>query len=143
MVETNSDLLEIYRIYVQTAENTSERRLKSNLFYLTLCSTLITASVTISEFEISGNLGIIISLLGIVFALIWLSNIKTYKQLNSAKFKVIHQLEEKLPAQCFKDEWAIIKSDRYIGLSRIESYVPFAFIIAFLIYAIVFHIVFI
>ncbi len=36
-------LLEIYKIYLKTAEDTSDRRLRSNNFYFSICSLILTS----------------------------------------------------------------------------------------------------
>jgi hypothetical protein len=38
--------------------------------------------------------------------------LKSYRDLNGAKYDVIHAMEERLPAQIYKDEWAALKRDR-------------------------------
>lgn len=135
MNEDNSSFLEVYKIYVQTAENISEKRLKSNSFYLALCSALVTVSVTLFEFNIFGVLNLVIYFIGMLVSIVWLSNIKSYKSLNSAKYQVIHNLEKNLPIKCFYDEWEIIKQKKHRKLSDIEGYVPIIFIIVFLVFS--------
>lgn len=61
----------------------------------------------------------------------------SYKDLNTAKFEVIHALEEQLPVALFHHEWFVCGhnrktkdkplEDRYVPLTRVERWVPVAF----------------
>ena len=46
--------------------------------------------------------------------------------MNTAKFKVIHELESVLPVQPYKDEWKSM-SKSHIPLSRVEQWIPAVF----------------
>lgn len=133
-------LLEIYKLYVKSAENVSDRRAKSNYFYLTISSALITIIFIIIKLEtlspleiLSPNVYLIAGIFGFLFSLVWFFNIKSYKQLNSGKFKVIGKLEKKLPFECFNEEWKILgHSDQsqpkiYRLLTKVESWTPIIF----------------
>ena len=56
-------------------------------------------------------------------------NIRSYRQLNSGKFQVIHELEKKLPFACYDREWSLLGGGQdgqtYLQLSRVEQYLPF------------------
>lgn len=129
-------LLEIYKTYVQTAENISEKRLKVNSFYLTFCSTLITILLALTKLTIVSDFIIFIDLLGVILCIIWSVNIKSYKLLNSAKYEVIKNLEKRLslPVSCFSEEWEILKDKKYRRLSDMERYIPYGFIGIFLLH---------
>ncbi len=53
----------------------------------------------------------------------------SYKELNSLKFSVIHEMEKLLPFACYDREWESLKEEsgtrNYFRLTRIEQYVPF------------------
>ncbi|WP_425305444.1 RipA family octameric membrane protein [Brevibacillus laterosporus] len=132
-------LLDQYKLYVQMADNISTRRDSTNKFYLSVLSALL-AIIPIVKSALADAVEtafLIISLLGIFLCIIWYINIRSYKQLNSAKFKVIHQLEEELPFSCFKVEWDKIKNaqqkDRYFRLTQIESKVPIIILIVYVV----------
>ncbi len=133
-----STLLELYKLYVQTAESTSDRRLRSNRFYLTFCSVLASSAYALFQLGKADGLFIFIaSIFGVLFSFVWLCNIRSYKALNSGKFAVIHKLEQQLPFACFSEEWQELgrlgynQRIKYRLLSNIESFVPMIFIAGF------------
>ena len=80
---------------------------------------------------------IAISLLSFLLCYIWHLNIQSYKQLNSAKFKVIHEIEQYLPYPCFDKEWDFAgrgkDKKKYRPLTQVENYVPLIMAIPFLV----------
>lgn len=125
------DLLEEYKLYVEMADQASTRRVQSNHFYISVISTLLGLNIVLLETNVLSKensfLMSILSLLGILLCVIWYVNINSYKQLNSLKFQVIHEMELYLPFPCFAREWNILKVDskRYSRTSNIEKYIPF------------------
>lgn len=63
--------------------------------------------------------------------------IKTHKQLNQGRFKVINEIEKRLPLNLFNYEWHClgkgIDSKKYIQLSRVERAVPSLFILMYIV----------
>jgi len=59
--------------------------------------------------------------------------IRSYKQLNTAKFKVLHEIEEKLVMNLHKYEWEILEEGKnykvYYPFSHIEMLIPWIFFI--------------
>lgn len=60
--------------------------------------------------------------------------LRSYRDLNRAKFDVILELEKRLPVQIFGDEWKSLKRDevkwwrgRYAEQGTVERVVPFVF----------------
>lgn len=125
-------LLEQYKLFVGLTDQTSARRIESSKFYITVLSGLLIVIPIIFDSELSFDLRrlmtILIGVLGIVISIVWIVNIRSYKQLNSLKFKVIHEMEQYLPYPCFQREWEILKTDPsglvYKRLSQVEQYVP-------------------
>ena len=128
-------VFEQYKIYVETAEQVSSRRNTANAFFLTLHTLLLTA---IGLFYQEGNRfdpswligGPVIAALVICY--IWWRLVKSYQQLNNAKFKVIQAFEDHLPARPFVEtEWKILGEGKvrqiYWPLTGLESVVPFVF----------------
>ena len=72
---------------------------------------------------------------GMLLAVAWHGVLRSYRQLNTAKFKVLHELEEKLAYPFFKREWELLGegTDRkiYQQLTVAESRVPIIFGICF------------
>jgi hypothetical protein len=100
-------LLEQYKLYVESAQLISERRLHSGNFFLAINSSLVAAfGITLSSFG-KHRWNVVIPLTGILVSVVWLRVVKSYKDLNTAKFKVIHEMEAYLPAALFKYEWHV------------------------------------
>lgn len=129
-------LLEQYKMFVEMADNISERRNKTNTFFLSVNSFLLTTLGIFTKIEFNADVGLwwlyVASIGGITFAITWFVLIRNYKKLNSGKFEVIHELEKKLPAAPYLKEWDIIRGDgvtkKYQKLTNIESIVPLIFI---------------
>lgn len=113
------------------ADRVSERRVTVNNLFITLNSIILSLSVIISKkSEIS------IAIVGVIISLIWITNINSYKNLNSAKFEVINELEKQLPTQPFNYEWFLVgkgqDKKKYKKLTQIEKSIPIIFIIIYL-----------
>src|SRR3989344_9639315 len=89
-------LLEQYKIYVNAAEKISDRRQKTNEFFLGLNTALVTLLGFIVTKTTPGDsiymLGLA-SVAGSIICYLWYRIIYSYKGLNSGKFKVIHSIE--------------------------------------------------
>lgn len=114
------------------ADRVSERRVTVNNLFITLNSIILSLSVIIpKKSELS------IAIVGVIISLIWITNINSYKNLNSAKFEVINELEKQLPTQPFNYEWFLVgkgqDKKRYKKLTQIEKSIPIIFIIIYLV----------
>jgi hypothetical protein len=127
----NEHLLEQYKLYVEMADRISERRMQTNRFYISLLSGLLALlSILVSGDKFNQTvIFIIVSLLGIALCILWHINIRSYRQLNSGKFKVIHEIEQYLPFPCYDKEWELLgegeEKSKYLQLTRVEKYIPF------------------
>ncbi len=135
----NDHLLEQYKLYVEMADKISERRMQTNKFYISILSALLALlSILISKDSFNQTLTFaIVSLLGITLSILWYINIKSYRQLNSGKFKVIHEMEQNLPFPCYDREWQILgegkEKNKYLQLTRVEKYIPLILSIPYII----------
>ncbi len=128
----NTDLLEQYKLYVQSAENVSARRVSSNRYILTVNAALVASY----GFQ-SANSGLTIwtipvAVAGIIISLLMWSIIKSHRDLNAVKFKVIHQFEQYLPATPYDYEWQLAQEGRgkvYRSVSQIELWIPIVFLV--------------
>ncbi|PZV06954.1 MAG: hypothetical protein DCF22_22865 [Leptolyngbya sp.] len=126
-------ILEQYKLYVEMADRVSSRRVQMASFYTSILSALLALlSITSNKDLFQGPQSFVlltIAMLGLCLCFVWAANINSYKQLNSLKFKVIHEMETYLPFPCYDREWEILKEDknrrRYLRLSAVEQYVPF------------------
>lgn len=133
--ESSKLLLEQYKLYVEMADRISQRRGTANTFYISINAVILT--FTSWSAEKFGNLIWLISLVGILLCISWFFTIRSYQQLNSGKFKVIHEIEKELPLNVFDYEWSILKEGRsfnsYWPLANIECIVPFVFFVLYVV----------
>lgn len=128
-------LLEQYRLCVEMADRVSSRRNLANTFFLTLHTLIVSA---IGFFYDKGpaltQKWVIIFPLAAILALCysWWRLVKSYRQLNTAKFKVIGEFEKRLPASPYwSAEWKALGEGKdpklYTPLTHIENWVPLVF----------------
>ena len=133
-------LLEQYKLYVEMADRISARRSQSNRFYISLLSALLALlSILINRTlwsSIQNALFLAVAILGLALCFLWYVNINSYRQLNSGKFKVIQELEQHLPFNCYDREWKILgageERKKYLQLTRVEQFVPFVLAVPYL-----------
>jgi len=134
--------LEMYKLYVEMADRISMRRQSANSFFLTINSAII-AVLGYVQFGVylGAKLGVeqaqtndfywIISVLGMTLCFIWFRLVRSYKQLNSAKYKVIHHIEQRLPIAPYDAEWEAVDRGKerklYQPFTHIEVKIPWIF----------------
>lgn len=147
-----ADRFKLFELAVEMADRVSARRATANTLFVTLHTALVAAIglVRPRRLETGGagaghlvedNFGLIlIAVFGIVLAVTWFLLLKSYRDLNRAKFQVIDELEKDLPVPIFRREWELLKKDpikplrkRYAELGLVEQAVPVAFIVIYLI----------
>lgn len=138
-------LLEQYKMYVEMADRISSRRNLANVFFLSLNTTLITV-IGIALEKMTLKLSFEITLMLIIsfecVCVVWWWLLRSYRNLNSAKYKVIGNLEKQLPSSPYwSAEWHELgegKSLRkYLPLSFLEQFIPIIFFIFYLVLAII------
>jgi hypothetical protein len=127
--------LELYKLAVEMTDRISARRATANGFFLTVNTALLAFVSTGPK-----NLLWLVVLGGIAISATWWALIKSYRDLNTAKFAVIMGMEEKLEARIFGDEWRKLKESpprswggRYIEFNVIERVVPIVFAVLYLV----------
>lgn len=130
-------LLEQYKLFVQTSQHVSDKRQNANNYLLTLNSSLVTLFVALLSSFGHHRWNFLIPVTGLLICFIWHSLVDSYKDLNTAKFAVIHELENQLPVALFRHEWYVCghnrqKADKpvedvYIPLTHLERWIPLAF----------------
>ena len=134
-----SDLLEQYKPYVQSAENVSARRVASNRYLLTLNAALVALYGVQSANFGQGYWTLLIPVIGIPVSLLWYLIIKSHADLNRIKFRVIHELEQHLPAALYKYEWHLAqegKGKTYRAVTTIERWIPILFAVLHVVLAV-------
>lgn len=137
-------LLEQYKLFVTTSQQVTERRQQANNYLLTLCSSLVTLYAAFLSSFGHHRWNVLIPIAGLFVCFIWHSLVESYKALNTAKFAVIHELEEQLPVALFRYEWHVCghgkDKDKYVPLTHLERWIPWMFgilYVALAIYALV------
>ena len=125
-------LLQQWRLCIEMADRISQRRSLTNSLFTTINIGMISL-----YFSLSFHSRIAVSIFAFVVNYAWWHNIKSYKLLNGAKFKVILEMEKKLPCQAFGNEWDFLqKDDEYKNLTDVEKWLPVIFGILFVLYGI-------
>ena len=127
-----TDLLEQYKLYVQSAEHVSTRRVASSRYLLTLNIALVTLYGIQSEGFVQGYWAILVPILGILVSGLWYQIIKSHRDLNDVKFQIIHQLEEHLPVALYAYEWQLAGEGHgtpYSAVTDREKWIPIAFVV--------------
>jgi hypothetical protein len=138
--EPSPQFVELYKLVVEMADRTSARRGLANSFFLTLNTGFAAFAGATLGMEGSDRFrAILMAGIGIVLCGAWWILLRSYRQLNWAKFRVILAMEERLVAAPFGEEWKLIRTDpvkrrfsRYAELGLVERVVPLAFLLAYL-----------
>jgi len=122
-----TDLLEQYKLYVQSAENVSARRVASSNYLLTLNTALVALYGLQSASFGESYWTLLVPVIGISVSLLWLLIIKSHADLNRVKFDVIHEFEQHLPAAMYKYEWQLAgggQGKAYRAVTTTERWIP-------------------
>jgi len=129
-------LFEQYKLYIHAADQISQRRSSTNSFLLTVNAAIITLYGLTTPLKQSGTAAwhLLVPLAGILVCAAWVSLVENYRNLNSVKFKVVHELEEQLPAALYAYEWQLLEQGEgnvYKPLTHIEQWIPVIFILLY------------
>jgi hypothetical protein len=139
--ELPGNYFELYKLAVEMADRISARRGTANSFFLTVNTgaLAVIGAATVRWY---------LAAAGIVLCVAWWALLKSYRDLNRAKFGVILAMEEQLPARVYGDEWQRLRKERvsfalrpavagawfaqYRELGYIERIVPWVFVLIYL-----------
>ena len=142
----SKSLLEQYKIYLSTSESLVSRRQNVSSFYVSvnaaIISTLTLVSPFINNLVYNSIAIIVISIFGIILDLAWMRILDSYAILNSSKMKIIEMIEQRLPANIYDNEWAVmsdkLNNKKYISFTESEKRIPKVFcaiyVLAFLVF---------
>ncbi|MDA3884342.1 MAG: hypothetical protein PF638_01990 [Candidatus Delongbacteria bacterium] len=133
--DKQTNLLEQYKLMINSSENLIQRRLKTNAFFITTIGSILTiAGLLFKSNVLKGNtfwLLYVFSIVGVLLCNSWRNLIDNYGKLNKAKFGVILQIEKQLSAQIYQAEWVSLgkglRPDKYKSFTSTEKNVPFYF----------------
>jgi hypothetical protein len=130
--------MEQYKLYLTMLDNISDRRQHANNFFLTVntgvCAFIgyIFSKDAAMEFR---SFFWFVPVAGILLSYFWYRLIRSYRDLNSAKFKVVHLMEKRLPLAPFHAEWLALGEakdrKRYVPFTHLEIWVPCSFMLMY------------
>jgi hypothetical protein len=126
--DNTSERIELYKVYVDTTSKTSETRVKINTFFVSINTLIIGSGSFLNP--------TLLLLFGICINFLWVELIKSYRDLNNAKFQVIHEIEQELCHKCFKREQEIYQTIKRRSVTTIEKWLPYLIMIFYGIMAI-------
>ncbi|MDY7576189.1 hypothetical protein [Actimicrobium sp. CCI2.3] len=125
-----SHLLDQYKMYVEMADRISQRRTTANSYFLSV-NTAILAFVGYLTSKDSVDFLWLLAVAGGTLTILWYSIIIAYRNLNTAKWGVVHEIEKRLPISPYDAEWEAVErgtnSKLYRPISEIEKGVPYVF----------------
>lgn len=137
-VEGDSAMMEQYKLYLEMLDRISERRQHANSFFLSIntgvCALIGYMFSKDAATELKGFFWMT-PLAGILLSYFWYRLIKSYRDLNTAKFKVIYLIEERLPLSPYHTEWLALGEAKdpkvYTPFTHLEIWVPRCFVIMY------------
>lgn len=130
------ELLEIYRLHAELADRVSQRREAANQRYSSILVGLgafLAALLRFGDGEFPAIAMRLVSGLGMLVSFSWYVVIRSYRQLNTGKFKALHELEERLAYAFYTREWELLgkgrKISRYWKLTKVERILPGTFFV--------------
>ena len=126
----HAHLLEQYKLFVDSAQRISSLRSTANNFLLAVNSGLVTLCGISALLEKQVFWLYLVGLAGVAVCITWFNLIRSYRHINTAKFKVIHELEESLPVALFKYEWHVAHPDSgktHTHFTTTEALIPWVF----------------
>lgn len=127
----HSHLLDQYKLYVEMADRISQRRTAANTYFLSVNSAIL-AFVGYLTTNASPEYMWLLALAGCMLTLFWYNIVLSYRNLNSAKWQVVQDIEKRLPISPYDAEWDAVQRGTnpklYRPISHIESWVPWVFL---------------
>jgi hypothetical protein len=133
-------LFEQYKSYVESAEKNSEGRVSANNYLLTVNSFLLILYGLLAASPYKGSWAVLVPIAGLLVSLTWYRIITSYRDLNKVKFKVIHELEQQMPAAIYGYEWHKAEEGRgktYHPLTHLERWIPIVFMLLYIVLVII------
>lgn len=123
----NEHLLEQWKICVEMANCNSERRISTNNVYISINAAIIAVISFALDYK-----SILLSVAGTIVCVLWLNSINSYKSLSGVKYKIINEIEKKLPISPYGHEWSLLcDNKKYKRFTNIERTLPWIFIVIF------------
>ncbi len=140
MADVRDAVLALYTLHAELADRVSQRREGANRLFAALLTGLLVSGVALLRLgngEAGATAGtVFFSVAGMLLSSAWFVVIRSYRQLNTGKFRTLQELEELLPYRFFEREWKLLGEgrdrSRYWKLTVAETVLPVGFGILFL-----------
>src|ERR1700733_11254577 len=100
-------LFEQYKLYVEMADRISARRQTANSYFLTVNTALLSFVGWLTEKGPTDYLWLL-GVVGAALSYLWYRLIRSFGDLNTAKYLVIHEIEQRLPLRPYDAEWQAV-----------------------------------
>lgn len=126
--DRNSILLEIYKTHSNHSQNLMTVNNTSNSLYMAFHAFWIPFVYQKSTWFL---------FIGIMICCLWFITIKYMRVLNSAKIKILHEIEQELSVDFYNKEWVYMSKDNKIfgyeiSMNKITRWIPIGFIAIYL-----------
>jgi hypothetical protein len=134
-----NELLEIYKLHAELADRVSQRREGANRLYVSLLAGLAAFLAVLIRFGTGGVpvkvVLVVVGVAGAALSASWYVVLRSYRQLNTGKFRALHELEDRLAYPFFRREWDLLGEgedrSRYWRLTVVEVGLPCIFFVLF------------
>ncbi|TCJ31491.1 hypothetical protein E0504_48120 [Parafrankia sp. BMG5.11] len=128
-------VIELYKTAVEMADRVSARRGVANAFFLSIQTALVSiGALSFSNLRTPWLISLVLAFAGVAISIVWRLQLRSYRDLNRAKFAVINEIETRFPVRPFSDEWKVLSETRedswwrrYADLGTSERTVPLVF----------------
>src|SRR5262249_6079970 len=98
---------EQYKLYLELTDRISQRRQTANSFFVSVNTAVVALLGYVSGAKTPApeRFYLLIAFAGMVLCLLWYQIVRSYRNLNTARFAVIHTIETLLPLRPYTAEW--------------------------------------
>ena len=129
------ELFEIYKLHSESADRVSQRRDQAHRLYVSIFVAATAFLGALLQFDVDEAQMKVVHRVagcaGMILSISWYIIGRSYRQLNSGKFKTLHDLEENLTYAFYTREWELLGEgkdlSRYWKLTVVESALPILF----------------
>jgi hypothetical protein len=138
MTDDKNSKFAMFEVYLATAEKVSDRRAQANSWMLSVNSAIVALYGYLQSDKLASAPQKMVWLwaipaAGAIVCLAWSALLKSYRELNRAKFAVLAELEAGLSASPTTREREIYKEHGRRSLSQVESLIPGCFVLLYVI----------
>ena len=131
----NKQRMQLYELYLKDLQTMGTRQEHMRKYYITLISAIfiiLSLGGNTVAFAVTPGLVWLVSIFGALLCVLWLVNMKSYRTLFTAKFRVLKKMETHLVCQPFTDESAEKTGAKHFQLTWIDILIAALFIFLFI-----------